>query len=79
MCIVGPERPNNDSLEAILDNWKEQKKMYTSCFGGWVGGGGGGGGGGGELGQFGGGGEVELFGGKLPLCPPPDEILPRQS
>jgi hypothetical protein len=25
VCIEGPERLNNDSLEAITDNWKEQK------------------------------------------------------
>ena len=41
MCIEGPERPNNDSLKAIIDNWKEQKP----CVWQYLGGGGGGGGG----------------------------------
>ena len=47
VCIEGPERLNNAqfSLEAILDNWKEQKTMFNNI--GNMGGGGGGGGGGG--------------------------------
>ena len=26
VCIEGPERLNNDSSEAIIDNWREPKK-----------------------------------------------------
>ena len=59
VCIEGPERLNNDSLKAIIDNWKEQKTRRLHVWQ-YLGG---------EIGPLGG--EVELFGGKLPLRPPP--------
>ena len=39
----GPERLNNDSLETVRDNWKEQKKKPDLIIGNILGGGGGGG------------------------------------
>ena len=55
VCIGGPERLNNDSLEAIIDNWKGQNPVDFVFI---------------IIGRGRGGGGVELFGGKVP-CPPP--------
>ena len=60
---VKPQKILNDSLEAILDNWKEQQKTCLAIS--W-GGGGGGGGSWVSLGESWGGGGVELL-----LHPPP--------